>query len=198
MYVYLFIYKFMYIYIYEYTYIYTYIYIYRFMYIYTYTYIHICIYIYIHIYIYIYIHACITYLRADPRGSSPVGFVATLACPPTGVVDDDCIPPRDLPTPGQHGHSPQRHTAAGTATSTTGHHRCTLSHPPGRGRWHAPSSRHLRTLLSVCGRCSFGGLGCCSCRVCVCRCRGCCSLSVCVCVCAVESTEGVSQNLSPG
>jgi len=24
-------------------------------------------------------------------------------------------------------------------------------------------------------------LGCCSCRVCVCRCRGCCSLSVCVC-----------------
>ena len=25
------------------------------------------------------------------------------------------------------------------------------------------------------------GLGCCSCRVCVCRCRGCCSLSVCVC-----------------
>jgi len=45
---------------------------------------------------------------------------------------------------------------------------------------HAPSSRHLRALLGVCGRCSFGGLGCCSCRVCVCRCRGCCSLSVCV------------------
>ena len=39
-------------------------------------------------------------------------------------------------------------------------------------------------LLSVCGGCSFGGLGCCSCRVCVCvcRCRGCWSLSVCVCV----------------
>ena len=36
--------------------------------------------------------------------------------------------------------------------------------------------------LSVCGRCSFGGLGCCSCRVRVSRCRGCCSLSVCVCV----------------
>jgi len=40
---------------------------------------------------------------------------------------------------------------------------------------HAPSSRHLRALLSVCGRCSFGGLGRCSCRVCVggavlCRC----------------------------
>jgi len=55
-------------------------------------------------------------------------------------------------------------------------------HPPGRGRWHAPSSRHLRAMLSVCGRCSFGGLGCCSCRVCLCRCRGCCYLSVCVCV----------------
>ena len=45
----------------------------------------------------------------------------------------------------------------------------------------SPSS--LRALLSICGRCSFGGLGCCSCRVRVCRCRGCCSLSVCVCVC---------------
>ena len=30
---------------------------------------------------------------------------------------------------------------------------------------------------------SFGGLGCCSCRVRVCRCWGCCSLSVCLCVC---------------
>ena len=30
---------------------------------------------------------------------------------------------------------------------------------------------------------SFGGLGCCSCRVRVCRCRGCCSLSVSPCVC---------------
>jgi len=34
--------------------------------------------------------------------------------------------------------------------------------------WHAPSSRHLRALLSVCAGCSFGGLGWCSCRVCVC------------------------------
>jgi len=25
--------------------------------------------------------------------------------------------------------------------------------------WHAPSPRHLRALLSVCGGCSFGGLG---------------------------------------
>jgi len=33
--------------------------------------------------------------------------------------------------------------------------------------------------ISVYGGCSFGGLGCRSCRVCVCR--GCCSLSVCVC-----------------
>jgi len=41
-------------------------------------------------------------------------------------------------------------------------------YPPGRGRWHAPSPRHLRALLSVCGRCSVGGLGCCSCRVRVC------------------------------
>jgi len=46
---------------------------------------------------------------------------------------------------------------------------------------HAPSSRHFRALLSVCGRCSFGGLRWCSYRVRVCR--GCCSLSVCVCVC---------------
>ena len=28
-------------------------------------------------------------------------------------------PTRSLPTPGQHGHSPQRHTAAGTAAPTT-------------------------------------------------------------------------------
>jgi len=51
---------------------------------------------------------------------------------------------------------------------------------------HAPSSRHLRALLSVCGGCSLGGLGRCSCRVCVCRCRGCCSLTVCVCVWPVD------------
>jgi len=37
-------------------------------------------------------------------------------------------------------------------------------------------------LFTVCGGCSFGGLGWCSCRV-FCMCRGCCSLSVCVCVC---------------
>ena len=47
-----------------------------------------------------------------------------------------------------------------------------------------PASRHLRALLSVCGGCSFGGLGCCSRRVCVCR--GCCSLSVCMCVWPVD------------
>ena len=36
-------------------------------------------------------------------------------------------------------------------------------------------------MLSVCGGCSFGGLGWSSCRVCVCVWRGCCSLSLCVC-----------------
>jgi len=53
-------------------------------------------------------------------------------------------------------------------------------------RWHAPSSRHLRALLSVYGRCSSGGLGCFYYRVF--RCRGCCSLSlsVCVCVCVCD------------
>jgi len=56
------------------------------------------------------------------------------------------------------------------------------THPGVGGGTHRRSSRHLRALLSVCGRCSFGGLGCCSCLVCVCRCRGCCSLLVCVCV----------------
>jgi len=55
-------------------------------------------------------------------------------------------------------------------------------HTPGRGRWHAPSSRQLRALFSVCGRYSCGSLGCCSCRVRVFWCRGCCSLSVRVCV----------------
>jgi len=44
----------------------------------------------------------------------------------------------------------------------------------------APSSRHLRALLSFCGGCSFAGLGCCSCRMCVCRCGG---VVLCVCVC---------------
>jgi len=48
------------------------------------------------------------------------------------------------------------------------------------GRWNALSSRHLRALLSVCGRCSFGDLGCCSGRV---RVSGVLfSVGVCVCV----------------
>jgi len=74
-------------------------------------------------------------------------------------------------------------------TTRTHIHTQLRSHPPGRGRWHAPSSHHLRALLSVCARCSFGGLGCCSCRVLlsVCgRCSfgglGCCSCRVRVCV----------------
>jgi len=52
-------------------------------------------------------------------------------------------------------------------------------HPPGRGRWHAPSSRHLRALLSVCGGCSFGGLF----LSCVCVGVGGVVLCRCVCVC---------------
>jgi len=56
-------------------------------------------------------------------------------------------------------------------------------HPPGRGRWHAPSPRHLRVLLSVCGGCSFGGVGCCFFRVCVCVCVSGVLFSVGVCVC---------------
>jgi len=31
-------------------------------------------------------------------------------------------------------------------------------HPPGRGRWDAPSSRNRWAFISACGRCSFGGL----------------------------------------
>jgi len=57
-----------------------------------------------------------------------------------------------------------------------------FGHPPGRERWHAPSSRHLRALLIVCGRCSVGGLGCCSCRVRVCVGVGGVVLCRCVCV----------------
>jgi len=45
-----------------------------------------------------------------------------------------------------------------------------------------PSSRHLRALLSVCGRCSFGGLGCCSCCVCVSVSGVLFSVSLCVCM----------------
>jgi len=41
-------------------------------------------------------------------------------------------------------------------------------HPPGYWRWYAPSSRHLRSLLSEGGDSSCGRLWCCSCRVFVC------------------------------
>jgi len=54
--------------------------------------------------------------------------------------------------------------------------------PPGRGRWPAPSSRHLRALLSVCGRCSFGVWGVVL-VVCVCVGVGCVVFCRCVCVC---------------
>jgi len=33
--------------------------------------------------------------------------------------DDTYTPERHLPTPGQRGHSPQRHTTTGTAAPTT-------------------------------------------------------------------------------
>jgi len=61
------------------------------------------------------------------------------------------------------------------------------------------SSRHLRALLSVCGTCSFGGLGCCSCRVCV----GVGGVVLCRCVCLCEllisllETRGPTLFLSP-
>jgi len=44
-------------------------------------------------------------------------------------------------------------------------------------------SRHRRALLSVWGRCSFGGLGCCSCRLRVCVSVSGVLFSVGVCVC---------------
>jgi len=45
------------------------------------------------------------------------------------------------------------------------------------------SCSHLRTLLRVCGRCSFGGLRCCSLSVCVCESLSGVVFSVSVCVC---------------
>jgi len=66
-------------------------------------------------------------------------------------------------------------------------HIYSICSPPQCGRWHAPSSRHLRALFSVCGRCSFGGLGCCSCRVCVCVGVGGGVLCRCVCVTCFSS-----------
>ena len=88
-------------------------------------------------------------------------------------------------TPAPRSATPGRRPPAAPCATTT---RCrsgrcyavsVLLFPHG-GRLSALIHKYLRALLSVCGRCSFGGLGWCSCRVC--RCRGCCSLSVCVCV----------------
>jgi len=45
------------------------------------------------------------------------------------------------------------------------------------------TQRHLRALLSVCGGCSFGGVGCYSCRVCVSVSGVLFSVGVCVCAC---------------
>jgi len=46
-------------------------------------------------------------------------------------------------------------------------------------------------------RCSFGGPGCCSCHLRVCRCRGCCSLYVCVCVCVCVTCWFLYPRTSP-
>jgi len=85
--------------------------------------------IYIHIYLYLYIYVCMhigltldTYiliLTAAPQGASSKGPGAS-GSPRDIYTDDDMYTSeRHLPTPGQRGHSPERHTAAGTAASTT-------------------------------------------------------------------------------
>jgi len=79
-------------------------------------------------------------------------------------------------------HTPSVHSLNVTASCSHPLLFTPLLFTTGRGRWHAPSSRHLRALLSVCGSCSFGGLECCSYRVCVCIGVGRVILSVCVCV----------------
>jgi len=50
-------------------------------------------------------------------------------------------PERHLPTPGQHGHSPQRHTAVGTAAPTTADTGNTVPTCP-------PPSQHLGLLVT--------------------------------------------------
>ena len=76
-----------------------------------------CIHIYIYIYVYVLIYI---YIKVYPiyrciRGSPATSGLAVW-CFPDG---DMFTPERHLPTPGQRGHSPQRHTAAGTAPTTT-------------------------------------------------------------------------------
>jgi len=60
-----------------------------------------------------------------------------------------CIPPRDLPTPGQRGHSPQRHTAAGTATP---HHHNTGNTVPQRANPTQTAYAHPRRRAQAQGR----------------------------------------------
>jgi len=56
--------------------------------------------------IYLYLHT-----DTDRHRQAPPSYITIWWCLFT--------PKRHLPTPGQHGHSPQRHTAAGTAAPST-------------------------------------------------------------------------------
>jgi len=58
-----------------------------------------------------------------PQGAVPSPTTQTTTSNTTSSQhgDDLCTPERHLPTPGQRGHSPQRHTAAGSAAPTTRH-----------------------------------------------------------------------------
>jgi len=72
----------------------------------------------------------------------------------SGADDDMYTPERQLPTPGQHEHSPQRHTAAGTAAPTTTYTGSTVlqranptqtayAYPPKRGPGPRSVLRHV-------------------------------------------------------
>ena len=74
-------------------------------------------------------------------------------------------------------------TAGAAADTTKGNSRAPQESGLLCSHSHGESSRHLRALLSVCGGHSFGGLRCCSCRVCVCVGVGGVVLCRCVCVC---------------
>jgi len=147
----------MYIYICMYIYMYTFICIYTCIHIYVYIYVH----IYIHIYICAYIYICIpinthtlthshTHMNYNACGTLPPPVSDAARVNPsymTRVVSFErpsmmmmmFTPERHLPTPGQHGHSPQRHPTAGTAAPN--HHR--------QGE-HSPTARqpHERPMLN--------------------------------------------------
>jgi len=61
-------------------------------------------------------------------------------------------PEKHLPTPGQHGHSPQRHTAAGTAAPTTADMGSTVpqrANTPLKRPMLTPGRVHLNRLTSA-------------------------------------------------